>query len=1392
MHMVFSPEVSEMRSVMKKRSLITALVLALLFTLILGCMTTASAAGTPKFSGAITVFRLYSGGDNKPGVSQSYKVTVNKAGVLTASLTDTNSGATRTVQTKSCPSSGSTLITVPGSLIADDHIYTVTLVMTSGSKTIGTGSAVISTKKAVSRIDSLSVSPSVSVMDGSSFKASFSLPDDASVTCYIANSSNETVTTLASATSMNAGSHTLTWSGVRTDGSLAPSGTYYMHISCKNSGGTYTAPVSSFTLESTSDDILLLAVKGSINTAFFTSRPHVSQKAVLMVNAAKAGNYKIKLSDSTAGKNYVYSGSFKAGNNRVSIPGSVFIEGHKYKMVLVEASGSSTIGQAACAFVPLVDPPVLSACYLGTIDFDGETYSVLPIGFTLNINSRVNISIKDKSGNVAASVKNGVVFNPGNSVIYWNGTDESGEHLPSGEYTVCISASNSAGSVTAPELSFSYSVSGNTISVKTAGKLDYALFKKAPKVGYDAYLTVGTYAASNYVLTISDATAGKTNTYKGSLSKGESVISIPAKILTESHKYKLQLSIYSGKTLTGKGALSFVPTIDPPSITDFSLGADNMDAMSETGLAIRFTNDLSANTTITICDNEGKAIATILKGARYAPGSHTVNWYGISDAGTLLPTGTYTADITCSNSAGDDIAGPLSFTYTAPVESLRAEVKGVIRYAMFKQTPKVGSNAAFFVDVSTACKYAGVLTDLNTKKVNKLVGSLKAGVNRITIPAAYLFEGHKYNLSLSVATDKTIIGKASSSFIPIVDPPLISNLAPVVTTVNGDDGVTLPIRYTLSIRATVNLYIRDAMGEIIYTVENDVTHNEGTVTVYWDGRDTSGNRLEAGEYRITMTAANSAGSDFAGPVTFTYTRDDATKTPQALGRILLFNVVGDSRPLEQQPVQLRILAKSKGSLKISLLNLDTKSTKVISTLDLKSPSAMTTIPGTNLLGYHYAVQALLYSSGGVKIGSAICYVNPQRIPAEVTQLKATEIFDPSNGDTLIGSVTIATRGNLTVRIKDSEGNIVRKIFNSTKSNSGTATFSWNGKSDSGSKMVPNGEYVIEAFYTDLYGVTTEIKTVNVKVERIPPEITRFSLAETLDVQNDDALVGSVTTSTRGYVYVVVKDASGNIVRKVLNGKKITSGTVKFVWDGRRESGTKVPSGKYTVSAYYIDTYGDTSETKTTIVRVGSGIYPDGVYGYKVVGAGNAKTKIYLFNGIGGSVIGYTYGQSAVFRIFKTFDDYVYAEVGLMTNDPIRCYVKISNLEQIVVTSPYRIEISTDRTGSKAQRMWVYKDGSLVDTFLICTGIVEGSTPRGSYLITDRMPYFYNTTAKCEHALRVVGGVCIHRVPFLEGQYLESYLGKVASHGCIRVPLDKSEWLYSLPDTTQVYIFNSKG
>jgi len=160
----------------------------------------------------------------------------------------------------------------------------------------------------------------------------------------------------------------------------------------------------------------------------------------------------------------------------------------------------------------------------------------------------------------------------------------------------------------------------------------------------------------------------------------------------------------------------------------------------------------------------------------------------------------------------------------------------------------------------------------------------------------------------------------------------------------------------------------------------------------------------------------------------------------------------------------------------------------------------------------------------------------------------------------------------------------------------------------------------------------------------------------------------------------------------------------------------------------------------------------------------------------------------------------------LCNRLIQGYVRTKQLKTV---TPYdKMGLVIDKY---TQRMHVFRDGKLFTTLLISTGFPTNSqpwneTPSGEYLVDSKVGKFPAADMQCDLAFRVNGGCLIHEVPHkVRGdgtrnyEPFEPYLGKKASHGCVRVQRMRNNdgvnmaWMWNhLKPKTRVLIWDDTG
>lgn len=132
-----------------------------------------------------------------------------------------------------------------------------------------------------------------------------------------------------------------------------------------------------------------------------------------------------------------------------------------------------------------------------------------------------------------------------------------------------------------------------------------------------------------------------------------------------------------------------------------------------------------------------------------------------------------------------------------------------------------------------------------------------------------------------------------------------------------------------------------------------------------------------------------------------------------------------------------------------------------------------------------------------------------------------------------------------------------------------------------------------------------------------------------------------------------------------------------------------------------------------------------------------------------------------------------------------------NTLSIESNTPYFVYVNLND-----QKTYVYEGSSnnwtLAKEFDCSTGIESEATPKGVYTVTGRGDWFYSDQYEQggKYWVQFWGDYLFHSLPYDETQstIVDYTLGVPASHGCIRLAVEDSKWLFdNMPDDTKIII-----
>ena len=206
---------------------------------------------------------------------------------------------------------------------------------------------------------------------------------------------------------------------------------------------------------------------------------------------------------------------------------------------------------------------------------------------------------------------------------------------------------------------------------------------------------------------------------------------------------------------------------------------------------------------------------------------------------------------------------------------------------------------------------------------------------------------------------------------------------------------------------------------------------------------------------------------------------------------------------------------------------------------------------------------------------------PPKTP--VLTLKRTVVSPNGDhvADSLRASFTLAQSCKVRVLVRDGGGAIVRTVNSWATLSAGGHAAVWDGRVTAGS-VAPDGPYTLVAQARDGAGNQAAARAAFTVDDTLGhPAVAPAWISPNGDGTNDQTTL-RFTTTRSAEVTIEVRDGADALVRRLALGS-LTPGPQEAAWDGLRDDGTTVASGRYQCTATAVESVG--SVTLPFVVRV---------------------------------------------------------------------------------------------------------------------------------------------------------------------------------------------------------------
>lgn len=312
--------------------------------------------------------------------------------------------------------------------------------------------------------------------------------------------------------------------------------------------------------------------------------------------------------------------------------------------------------------------------------------------------------------------------------------------------------------------------------------------------------------------------------------------------------YKIKLQFENAK-----GSDSAELTFKVEGLRVYNVKADKAEINGEKkeNVTFYYQIDQSCAGSIGVYNSQGEKVKTIYDNFTHAKGYYKAMWNGTDDSGAVVPAGTYTIRI----------------TFKTVTKELTVKVTGTAAETTYLSSVKVDKSQIDLTAGEQVKLYYGVSEKIAgdiyiTNASGEVVKNL---YKQFTHSAGYyvaiwngkddsgnLVAGGTYTITLNFGGDQKQVQITVLNEKEEVKEKVVTSYKLEADEVNIDEK-SVKLSYGVKTAAKGDIRIYNADGEEVKVIYDDVLHNAGYYSAYWNGKDSSGNLVTGGEYTIVLS-----------------------------------------------------------------------------------------------------------------------------------------------------------------------------------------------------------------------------------------------------------------------------------------------------------------------------------------------------------------------------------------------------------------------------------------------------------------------------------------------------------------------------------------------------------